>query len=420
MKFEDYKFHPKIKQGLSAVGFRRPTDIQYKSIFNILKGEDLLAIAHTGTGKTAAFAIPILDLLYVKKSRQRRPTGVKCLVLEPTHELALQTQSVFSSIGQFTNVTAIAIIGGVDQQPQIAALHQRADIVVATPGRMFDLISQGHLLTHQVEILVLDEADHMLELGFIRDIRDLIKKLPRRRQTIFISATINDRIKKIAYGLVRQNAIRIQLSTKNPVAKNIEHAVLFVEMDHKRFFLERVIREHEGKKILTFVRTKVRAERVAKAMARANISALTIHSDKTQAERSQVLGEFVDGKVNLLIATDVTARGIDIPAIKIVINYDLPMEPENYVHRVGRTGRTKKMGYAYSFCAPEEKKVLEEIQSYLDKEIQVIDIDPMDYQEVLMQEIDRKKDVAALMEEIERQKKRRKKKSTSKKRSAKN
>ncbi len=409
MKFEDYHFDPKIKRGLSALGFRRPTDIQYKSIYNILKGEDLLAIAHTGTGKTAAFAIPILDIVYRKKQKARRPTGIKCLVLAPTHELALQTQQVFAEIGKFTNVKSVAIIGGVDQKPQIDALQKRVDIAIATPGRMFDLISQGHLLTHHIETLVLDEADHMLELGFIHDIEALIPKLPRRRQTLFISATINDHIKKIAYKLVRQNAIRIQLSTKNPVAKNIEHAVLFIDMDHKRFFLERVILENPGVKILTFVRTKVRAERVAKAMARVGIESLTIHSDKTQPERTEVLQEFKSGACDLLIATDVTARGIDIPAIKIVVNYDLPTEPENYVHRVGRTGRTKKIGYAYSFCAPEEKDILHEIQIYLEKDIRVIAMDQTEYRDVLHQETERKNDYRTLMKEIEAFEKRKKK-----------
>ena len=204
----------------------------------------------------------------------------------------------------------MALIGGVDQDPQIEKLQKGVDIVVATPGRMFDLIAQGHLRTNRIEILVLDEADHMLDLGFLGDIQDLIRKLPNRQQTLFFSATINKKIKKIAYSLIRQNAIRIQLSKNDPVAKNIEHAVLFVEMDHKRFFLERVIVENPDTKILTFVRTKVRAERVAKAMKRAEIDSLTIHGDKDQKERSKVLEAFRSGDINLLIATDVTALSL--------------------------------------------------------------------------------------------------------------
>lgn len=410
MKFSDYKFDPKIQKGLEQLGFKRPTDIQFKSIPNILKGEDLLAIAQTGTGKTAAFAIPIVDMLYQKKQNQRRPDGVKCLVLAPTHELANQLNSVFQEIAQFTNIKTMALIGGVDQEPQIKQLNKGVDIVIATPGRMFDLISQGHLLTHRIEILVLDEADHMLDLGFIKDIRDLIRKLPKRRQTLFFSATINNKIKKIAYSLVNQQAIRIQLSPKDPVAKNIEHSVLFVEMDHKRFFLERVINENPDSKILVFVRTKVRAERVAKAMERAGIHALTIHGDKDQHDRSKVLREFRAGKVNVLIATDVTARGIDIPDIEIVINYDLPEDVENYVHRVGRTGRGERHGDAYSFCAPEERDTLAEIQSFLKKEIAVLQIDQTDYNDTLKIERERTHDYQSLIDEISELERRKKKK----------
>ena len=410
MKFEDYKFNPKIEKGLELLGFRRPTDIQFKSIPNILKGEDLLAIAQTGTGKTAAFAIPIVELTYRKKLNQRRYSGVQCLVLAPTHELAIQINEVFKKIAKYTTLNTLAIIGGVDQTPQIKELNRGVDIVIATPGRMFDLISQGYLRTERIEILVLDEADYMLDLGFIHDIKALMHKLPKRRQTLFFSATINDKIKKIAYGLVKQNAIRIQLSPKDPVANNIEHAVLFIEMDHKRFFLERVVTENPDTKILVFVRTKVRAERVAKAMERVGIESLTIHGDKDQKERSNVMKQFKSGEINLLIATDVTARGIDIPTIEIVINYDLPEEPENYVHRVGRTGRTKKKGSAFSFCSREEQDILDEIQGFLEKEITVLEVDRNEYIDTIQIETDRKSDYMAVMKEIESLKNHQKKK----------
>jgi len=401
MKFEDYRFSPKIKKALKQLGFKRPTDIQFKSIPNILKGEDLLAVAQTGTGKTAAFAIPVIDMIYDRKLHQRRKTGVQCLVLVPTHELAIQIHEVFEQIAKYTTVRTLALIGGVDQDPQIEQLKKGVDIVVATPGRMFDLISQGHLQTHFIHLLVLDEADFMLDLGFIGDIKDLMRKLPKRRQTLFFSATINDVIKKIAYSLVKQNAIRIQISPKDPIAKNIDHSVIFVEMDDKRFFLERVITENPDTKILAFVRTKVRAERVSKAMTRVDIPSLTIHGDKDQAERSKVLDQFKNGETNLLIATDVTARGIDIPDIQIVINYDLPTESENYVHRVGRTGRGKNKGHAYSFCAKDERKMLEEIQGFLDKEIKVLKLDKQAYKDTLNIENDRKEDYKAIIEEIE-------------------
>ena len=401
MKFEDYDFYPKVLKGLTELGFKRPTDIQYKSIPNILNGEDLLAIAQTGTGKTAAFAIPVIELIYDRKLTERRRTGTRCLVLAPTHELANQIDGVFKSIAKFTSLSSVAIIGGVDQDPQIAQLNDRVDIVVATPGRMFDLISQGHLKTHHIEILVLDEADHMLDLGFIKDIKSLMHKLPKRRQTLFFSATINDKIKKIAYSLIRQNAIRIQISPKDPVSKNVDHSVIYVDMDHKRFFLERVVNENSDLKILVFVRTKVRAERVAKAMNRADIEALTIHGDKDQQERSMVLKQFKEGVVNLLIATDVTARGIDIPDIQIVVNYDLPEEAENYVHRIGRTGRGKNRGHAYSFCSEDEKQTLDEIQNFLDAEIRVLKLEKGEYADTLRIDRDRTNDYMSLLQEIE-------------------
>ncbi|MCP4437978.1 MAG: DEAD/DEAH box helicase [Aureispira sp.] len=401
MKFKDYNFHEKVKKGLAQLGFNRPTDIQYKSIPNILKGEDLLAVAQTGTGKTAAFAIPIIDIIYRQKIHQRRDDGVRALVLAPTHELAIQIAAVFQKISKYTTLKTLALIGGVDQDPQIKQLNRGTDIIVATPGRMFDLISQGHLKVNRVETLVLDEADHMLDLGFIKDINDLIRKLPQRKQTLFFSATINKKIKKIAYHIVRQGAIRIQLSPKNPVAKNVEHAVLFMDMDHKRFFLERVMEENPESKVLVFVRTKVRAERVLKAMGRAGIEALTIHGDKEQKDRSQVLRKFREGEVNMLIATDVTARGIDIPDIEIVINYDLPDIPENYVHRVGRTGRGSRKGNAYSFCADNEEPLLEAIQAILDKEIYVQEVDKYEYADIISKDRERAGDYKSLMKEME-------------------
>jgi ATP-dependent RNA helicase RhlE len=248
---------------------------------------------------------------------------------------------------------------------------------------MFDLVSQGFIRLERVEILVLDEADHMLDLGFIKDIRDLMKFLPRKRQTLFFSATINDTIKDLAYSLVTR-AIRIQVSPKDPVAKNINHSVAFVEMDDKRFFLERLINENPESKILVFVRTKVRAERVMKAMERVGIQSITIHGDKEQKDRLTVMEQFRSGTVKILIATDVSARGIDIPDVDYVVNYDLPDVAENYVHRVGRTGRGDKKGLAVAFCSTEEKEMLKEIETYLDKPIQVLKLEKSEYAETLV------------------------------------
>jgi ATP-dependent RNA helicase RhlE len=381
MKFEEYSISFELKKNLEKHGFRRPTDIQFKAIPPILKGEDVLAIAQTGTGKTAAFAIPAIHKIQTAK-KTRRTNAIQCLVMVPTHELAQQITAVFTSLAKNTGVKALGIIGGVEQEPQIAALEKGIDILVATPGRLFDLVSQGHLKLHGIEILILDEADHMLDLGFIRDINDLMRHLPNKRQTLFFSATINPKIKKLAYSLVNK-PIRIQISPKNPVAKNIEHSVAFVEMDDKRAFLERLIDENPDSKVLVFVRTKVRAERVKKAMERVQIVGHTIHSDKEQTERTSTLDRFKTGAVKLLIATDISARGIDIPNVDFVVNYDLPEVPENYVHRVGRTGRGTKKGQAVSFCSTEEKDILAEIESFLDKDIMVMDIDKNAYRETL-------------------------------------
>lgn len=399
MKFTDFRIAPEICENLDRLGWRRPTDIQYKAIPPILNGEDVLAIAQTGTGKTAAFAIPITHQLHYSK-RSKRTEGIRCLVMVPTHELAIQVKEVFTEIGKHSRVKSFAIFGGVEQDPQIAQLQKGLDILIATPGRVFDLVSQGYLdLTH-VETLVLDEADHMLALGFYGDIRDLLRHLTHKRQTLFFSATIDDKIKKLAYSLV-VNAIRIQISPKNPVARNINHAVAFIEMDDKRFFLERFINGNLESKILVFVRTKVRAERVAKAMDRVGIKSLTLHGDKEQKDRFEALTAFREGKINLLIATDVSARGIDIEGVEYVINYDLPEQAENYVHRVGRTGRASKKGQALSFISELEKPMLETIEGYLGHPIDRLEVENKEYKDTIMLTSDHSSDWKSLMKEAQ-------------------
>jgi len=413
MKFDQYHIAEGIKTSISKLGYKKPTDIQFKSIPAILKGEDVLAIAQTGTGKTAAFAIPILDILHKRKIKGR-PDGVKCLVMAPTHELALQIESVFHTLAKNIAINSFCIHGGVDQEPQIAQLDKGVDIVIATPGRMFDLVSQGALNLKRVEILVLDEADHMLDLGFIKDIQDLMRHLPKKRQTLFFSATISETIKKLAYSLVTR-AIRIQISPKDPVAKNIDHAVAFIDMDDKRFFLESVVKENPDKKILVFVRTKVRAERVKKAMSRVTIDTDTIHSDKLQEERDTTMRNFRTGDLKILIATDVSARGIDIPNVEFVINYDLPETSENYVHRVGRTGRGTQKGQAFSFCSAEEKDLLTEIENNLGKPIQRMVISKSDYRYTMDISDAKATNWQSLLKEAEKEEKGRKKKKFKKK-----
>ena len=408
LKFEHYPLSPEIKRSIGKLGWKRPTDIQYKAIRHILKGEDVMGIAQTGTGKTAAFAIPVLQLIHTGKENQRRPDGIKCLVMVPTRELAMQLDQVFSELAAGTRVNVFALTGGVDQDPQIAQLQEGVDILIATPGRMFDLLNQGVLRLERVNILVLDEADLMLDLGFIDDIRGVLGHLTRRRQTLFFSATINEKIKKLAYTLVKK-PIRIQISPKDPISRNVDHSVVFIDMDDKRFFLERFIKENPEAKILTFVRTRVRAERVAKAMARVNLTALVIHGDMTQEDRTTALEDFRAGAKRLMVATDVSARGIDIPDVTHVINYDLPDQPDNYVHRVGRTGRGDRRGIAYSFCAPNEHDKLRAVEAYTGTEIRAVELDRQQYKETLHFSRTDNMDLDELMREAEAWEKKRKK-----------
>lgn len=409
MKFDKYSISDEIKKNLTRMGFKRPTDIQFKSIPSILKGEDVLAIAQTGTGKTAAFAIPVIAKIHTAKT-SKRSMGIKCLVMAPTRELAMQIGEVFNQLAIHTRVKIFALYGGVEQDAQIKKLQDGIDVLVTTPGRMFDLISQGHIRLNSINTLVLDEADRMLDLGFIEDIKQIKNKLTRKHQTLFFSATINRKIKKLAFSQVKSSAIRIQISPEDRVSKNVSHAVMFVDMDDKRFFLERYINDNPDAKIIVFVRTKVRAERVYKAMERVSIPTVTIHGDKDQAERSEGMAAFRQGTCRILIATDVSARGIDIPDVTVVINYDLPTEPEYYVHRVGRTGRGTNKGMAISFCSPEEKEGLDAIEHFLNAPIEQMTVSKRDYTATL--ELNsRQYDVMALIEANENWKKKRKGKS---------
>lgn len=414
MKFEDYNFSDEVTMSIGKLGFKKPTDIQYKTIPHVLKGEDVLAIAQTGTGKTAAFAIPIIEKLHVKKKSQSRKDGIKALVMVPTRELAIQIDEVFQSITQNTRVKSFCVFGGVEQDPQIQKLEKGIDVLIATPGRMFDLVSQGYLKLNRIDVLVLDEADHMLDLGFIKDIRDLIRFLPKKRQTLFFSATIDQEIKKLAYSLVT-NPIRIQISPKDPVAKNVDHALVKVSMDDKRFFLERMIKSHLDSKFIVFTRTKVRADRVVKAMTRVDIVSESIHSDREQADRLSIMNRFKEGSFKVLVATDISARGIDIPDVDFVINYDLPEQSENYVHRVGRTGRGRNRGQAYSFCSESEELLLKDIEDLLGKSISIVDMEREDYSQIVKSSDETHSDWKSLMKNIEQEeitysKKKRKKK----------
>lgn len=382
MRFDEYKISERIKKSLEELNFKRPTDIQFKAITPILNGEDVLAIAQTGTGKTAAFVIPAIEMIIQAKKRGEKSV-TRCLVLVPTRELAVQISGVFEEIGKYAPVKVACLHGGVEQDEQIKKLTDGADVLVTTPGRMFDLINQGYVNLSRLKMLVLDEADLMLDMGFYKDVTDTLKHIPAKRQTLFFSATIDKKIKKLAYSVVK-NAIRIQISPKNPVAKNIDHAVVFVEMDDKRFFLENILKEYEDKKFVVFVRTKIRAERVVAAMERVNVKAIFLHGGIEQEERFQILNSFRDGTERVLITTDVAARGIDIPNVEYVINYDLPDNPENYVHRVGRTGRGKQRGQALAFCSEGEMQLLEDIEEYTGETILQYEVAPNEYEQILL------------------------------------
>jgi ATP-dependent RNA helicase RhlE len=383
VKFEDYRISKEIKSRLEVLGWRRPTDIQFKAIRHILNGEDVMAIAQTGTGKTAAFAIPTLHLIQTNKKKYSKGF-VRCLVMVPTRELAKQISGVYRDIGKTTGVKVFGLFGGVEQEQQIRTLENGIDVLVATPGRMFDLVSQGALDLSRVEFLVLDEADLMLDMGFSKDIRDVLRLLPRKRQNLFFSATISKTIKSLAYEVVsKQNTIRIQISPKNPVAKNIDHAVTFVEMDDKRFFLENLLKEYPDMKVVVFARTKVRVERIVKAMERVNLKSEAMHGGIEQKDRFAILDRFKSGENRVLITTDVASRGIDIPSVDYVVNYDVPDVAENYVHRCGRTGRGKNRGQALTFCSAQERPLLEAIESYTGESIEVYDLSKGDYESIV-------------------------------------
>jgi len=373
MKFEKFAIAQEIKDNLIENKFFRTTDIQFKAIPPILNGEDVLAIAQTGSGKTAAFAIPIIHQIHSFKT-SKRSYGVKCLVLVPTRELAQQIGKVFAMLSKNTKANSFAIYGGVEQDRQIQQLAGGVDILIATPGRMFDLIHQQAVDISKVSTLVLDEADHMLDLGFIEDIKSVKQKLTQRHQTLFFSATINPKIKKLAYSQISSKALRIQVSPEKMISKNIKHSLIKVEMDEKRHLLVNILKENPELKVMIFVRTQIRAERVSNHLYKNNITTIVMHGGLDQLERDKNLSDFRKLQAGCLIATDVTARGIDLPLIHLVINYDMPDAAENYVHRIGRTGRGFEKGEAISFCSSDENQKLADIEEFLQSPIPLLKV----------------------------------------------
>jgi ATP-dependent RNA helicase RhlE len=358
-----------LVRAVAARNYTTPTPIQARSIPHLLQARDLLGIAQTGTGKTAAFALPMLQLLH-GKNRRPRPKFPRALVLAPTRALAPQLADAYVDYGKHFHLRVAIVFGGVGQNPQVQALLRGIDILVATPGRLLDLIQQRHCDLSQVEILVLDEADRMLDMGFLPDVRRILQTLPKDRQSLLFSATMPADITALAAKFLR-DPVRVEVTPPAATADRIEQSVWFVQKPKKRDLLIQLLSDPQFERVLVFTRTKHGADRVVKDLRKANIEAHAIHGNKSQNAREKALDQFRDGKANVLVATDIAARGIDVPEISHVVNYDLPNIPESYVHRIGRTARAGRDGIAISFCDDEEREYLRDIEKLIKKRIPV-------------------------------------------------
>ncbi|MGI4752060.1 MAG: DEAD/DEAH box helicase [Janthinobacterium lividum] len=364
MLFEDLNLIEPILKALKHEGYTQPTPIQEQSIPLILQGKDLLGCAQTGTGKTAAFAIPILQLLYQQKQQLKEQRTIKSLILTPTRELAIQIEESFTAYGRNTGLKHLVIFGGVSQNPQTEALKRGVDILVATPGRLLDLMNQRFVNLQHVQILVLDEADRMLDMGFVNDVKKVIAKLPQKRQTLFFSATMPKEIQSLADSILNKPE-KVEVTPVSSTAETIEQALFMVDKSDKRDLLLHILKDKAIKTALVFTRTKHGADKVVKDLLRANITAEAIHGNKSQNARQRALSNFKARTTRILVATDIAARGIDVDELTHVINYELPNIPETYVHRIGRTGRAGASGIALSFCDADELDFLKDIQKLI-------------------------------------------------------
>ncbi|NOR87421.1 MAG: DEAD/DEAH box helicase [Bacteroidales bacterium] len=374
MTFKELKIIDPILKAIEAQGYSQPTPIQEQSIPILLDGRDLLGCAQTGTGKTAAFAIPILQRLFLAKRNDLQNKGrrkIQALVVTPTRELALQIAESFSTYGKYTGIKNTVVFGGVKQGPQTAALQKGVDILVATPGRLLDLIDQGYISLKDVRYSVLDEADHMLDMGFIHDIRKIIDKLPNKRQSLFFSATMPPDIISLSHKILG-NPEKVTINPKQTTAEKVTHSLYYVSKKSKTKLLIHLLQTEDIDSILVFSRTKHGSDRIVRLLGKAGIKAAAIHGNKSQNARQRALSDFKEGLVKVLIATDIAARGIDVNELSYVINYDLPSVPETYVHRIGRTGRAGASGIAISFCQGDEKTYLRDIQKLLGTHIPVV------------------------------------------------
>jgi len=376
MTFKDLRIVEPILKALKAKGYTNPTPIQQQAIPILLQGKDLLGCAQTGTGKTAAFAIPILQHIFLdSKHQNKKQRRIKALVVTPTRELAIQIAENFTEYAKHTGIRNTVIFGGVKQGAQTRILRQGVDILVATPGRLLDLMNQGFITLKHIEYLVLDEADHMLDMGFIHDIRKIIAKVPEKRQSLFFSATMPPAIVSLAHKILG-NPEKVTIKPSQATAERVDQAVYFVAKSNKKKLLIHLLKTVDMPTVLIFSRTKYGADKIVKFLKRAEIKSEAIHGNKSQGARQRALKDFKTGKTTVLVATDIAARGIDVADMSHVINFDLPNIAETYVHRIGRTGRASASGVAWSFCDVDERPYLKKIQALIKQEIPVIKDQP--------------------------------------------
>ncbi len=366
MTFDDLNLIEPIRTALTQTGYVSPTPIQAEAIPYLLEGHDLLGCAQTGTGKTAAFSIPIIQHIY--KRRHSSSRGIKALILTPTRELAIQIDESFETYGKLAGIRHTVIFGGVGQQPQVNAIRAGVDVLIATPGRLIDLVGQRHINLSKLEFFVLDEADHMLDMGFIHDIRRILPMLPSRRQSLFFSATMPTEIEKLANSILTKPR-KVEVTPASSTVDKIDQYLYYVEQ--KNELLIELLQNPEMESVLVFTRTKYGADKVAKILNRAGITAEAIHGNKSQNNRQRTLSNFKERRTRVLIATDIASRGIDVDDLSHVVNFELPNVPETYVHRIGRTGRAGRTGVAYSFCKEEEMPLLRDIEKLIGKRIEV-------------------------------------------------
>jgi ATP-dependent RNA helicase RhlE len=372
MSFQQLNLIEPILKALNTEGYTTPTPIQQQAIPYVLGRRDLLGVAQTGTGKTAAFAIPIIQLLVQDKNIIPGKRVIRCLILTPTRELAIQIGESFEAYGRNTNLRYKVIFGGVNQHGQVEAIRSGVDVLIATPGRLLDLMNQKHVHLNDINFFVLDEADRMLDMGFVHDVKKVISRLPRRRQSLFFSATMPPEIVALADTILVSPA-RVEVTPPSSTVDLINQSVYFVDKGNKKKLLMDILNDHEIERALVFTRTKHGADKVAKELTRAGIQAQAIHGNKSQNARQNALNNFKSKATRVLVATDIAARGIDIDDLTHVVNFELPNIPESYVHRIGRTGRAGASGHAIAFCDAEEKEYLRDIQKLIGKQIPVLD-----------------------------------------------